>query len=39
MERKLETWVDQYTEFEDCYSGYFYIKLPNGKFLAWDYNC
>jgi len=32
-------WVDQYTEFEDCYSGYIYIELPNGKYFAWDYYC
>ncbi len=32
-------WVDQYCEGEDCYSGYVYVELPDGKYLAWDYWC
>lgn len=32
-----KVWVDQYCEYEDCYSGYVYVELPDGKFLAWDY--
>lgn len=30
-------WVDQYCEFEDSYSGYCYVKLPDGKYLSWKY--
>lgn len=32
-------WIDQYCEFEDCYSGHVYIELPDGKYLAWNYWC
>lgn len=32
-------WVDQYCEYEDCYSGHCYIELPDGSYLAWDYWC
>jgi len=31
-------WVDQYCEFE-CYFGYCYVELPDGKYLKWDYWC
>jgi len=34
---KFSMWVDQYTEFEDSYSGYCYIELPGNVFLAWNY--
>lgn len=30
-------YVDQYCEYEDCYSGYCYVKLPDGKYLKWNY--
>lgn len=32
-------WVDQYCEYEDCYSGYCYVKLPDRNYLKWNYWC
>ena len=32
-------WVDQYCEYEDCYSGYCYVQLPDGRYLKWNYWC
>lgn len=35
--KEFGMWVDQYCEYEDCYSGYCYVKLPDGRYLKWSY--